>query len=550
MWLRDFPTEHGDRVRVIADAICRPLVEPVVDGCRGGGQRPPADPDIVLIVAAGIDAELCAVAEPALRTATLAVLCCCPAEPRAASGLDHHPWLQHWIDAWFIGEASIAPLCGLLLEAACAGVGMRRKDSLLRALGGIGRCVLHHTVLPSSAVRRHRVRRLPSIDREILDAPNLVALVRGSVRRIDAVNAIHDALLPARRAGDLHLRCLVLPARHDGFALSLIAPAPHPGGATAEAAAAANERHRLRFPVAYLGHLRRFARLPGAADLLLANPALALALAYWPSFRLQPLTGVPTPTPDDRAGCARPTDSGRALIAAKLRAPQREVLAWLGFPGSDSVRRFLSGLAPECIDLERLLALRDCLRVPERFAKLRHTRPGTLHELRLLLEPRVLDRFSIGLLQQLQHSAAATPPGDWTHAAQLLLRRDSHGAPREFATRAALTAWAAQQMGARLLPTPPPDHAAAQRISSAAGLVAEGRAMQHCLGNANYQCLLDDGSALFYRVLKPVRATLMYQSQGALWVLAEIKGRKGRALRPGELAHCLRAMCADTTSLT
>ncbi len=544
MWLRDVHTEHGDSVRILTDAGRRPLVESILAGYRGGRQHPPTDPDIVLIVAARASAELRALAEPVLQSATLGVFCCCPDEPTDPPDPADREWMQTWIDAWFSGADALAPVLGLLLEAACAGIGMRRPDSLQRALGGVGGCAIRSHALAATDVRRHRVKRLPVIDRDILDAPNLVALLRGSIRRSDAVDAIHCALLCARRAGDLYLGCRVLPRRQDGFVLDLITPAPSPGDSRADTVRAiAIERQLSRFSGPYLGPLRRFARLPGAADLLFASPTLALALACWPSFRACPLPG--TKTPGDQAGCARLTGSGRALIAARLNAPQRELLAWLGFPGSDSARRYLARLAPEWIDLELLLALRDCLRVPERFAKLRHARPGTRNELRLLLDPRILDRFSIGLLQQLHRSPPEVLPTSWYHAAKLLRLRSSQNAPREFASYGALIAWALQQMGSRLLRAPPPDHPGAQRIQSAAGLLAEATAMQHCLGNGKYEPLLDEGSALFYRVLKPVRATLMYQRQDRLWVLAEIKGRKGRSLCPGEVANCLQVMAGE-----
>lgn len=544
MWLQDVHTEHGDSVRILTDAGRRPLVESILSAYHGGRQRLPTAPEIVLIVAARPSVELCALAETALHAATLGLFCCCTDEPGDPPDPADRDWMQTWIDAWFIGADTLAPVLGLLLEAACAGIGMRRADSLLRALGGVGGCAIRSHAVAASDVRRHRVRRLPMIDHEILDAPNLIALVRGSVRRIDAVNAIHCALLCARRAGDLYLCCRVLPRRQHGFVLDLITPAPSPDDTPADAARVlAIERLLSRFPERQLGPLRRFARLPGAADLLIASPALALALACWPSFRTCPPPG--TKTPADLSGCARLTGSGRALIVARLRAPQRELLAWLGFPGSDSARRYLARLAPECIDLELLLALRDCLRVPERFAKLRHARPGTRQELCLLLEPEILDRFSIGLLQQLSRCPPEALPGSWYQAGKLLLRRGNHNAPREFASHDALIAWAVQQTGARLLRAPPPDHPGAQRIRSATGLLAEASAMQHCLGNAKYALLLDEGSALFYRVLKPVRATLMYQRQGALWVLAEIKGRKGRSLRPGEVANCLQVMAGE-----
>ena len=83
-----------------------------------------------------------------------------------------------------------------------------------------------------------------------------------------------------------------------------------------------------------------FARCPGAEDLHHSNPALVMALANSWSFQDKPV--------------AKPMRAARTLVYKK----QKDILEWLGFPASESFRKTLAKIPPDCMTLKHLLWLR------------------------------------------------------------------------------------------------------------------------------------------------------------------------------------------------
>ena len=541
MWIEDFQNEHGETVRIIADAVSRPLVECALDRSPNHRQRSQNPPEILLIFVSDISTELQALVETHLSAVTLNILCRChPAPITAADYGDRaaqiETWLETWIDAWFDDADAIAPLLSLCLQSSGCEVRTRHAQGLQQVLAGIGPCRWQRYAMASRDCRGDQVRRLPAIDPAILDSPSVLCLVRGPRRRRRSIFATYCAFRRCRGQG-LDKLFIVMPQRYRGFELTLLYATAAHDDSVDPVKAAATERFLQRFEGDCRGELRRFARLDGATDLLASNPALALALACWPAFRRQP-----SRPPQDRWCGSEPYRSfvsGRTLCIEKLRAPQRAVLAWLGFPDSASCRRWLATLAPECLSIALLQQLRTVIQDPARYAKLRHTRVGSVAELAALLDPLIADQLSLSFMQSLQVPPAAGAP-DWSPAAKLL--RKNCTAPALFNSVADLLDWHSAQVGADTLREPVADTSERQRISSAPGLAAEGSDMAHCLGTATYERLLSAGDALFYRILKPVRATVMYQRCHGGWVLKEITGRKGRKLRPGEIVHCLQAM--------
>ena len=85
------------------------------------------------------------------------------------------------------------------------------------------------------------------------------------------------------------------------------------------------------------------ARCPGALDLSHSSPALLFAMASNWAFHKPAVT--------------QPIRAARSLVWKKQKAIQE----WLGFPGTEPVRRLLAKITPEAVNVEGLLYLREAL---------------------------------------------------------------------------------------------------------------------------------------------------------------------------------------------
>jgi hypothetical protein len=284
------------------------------------------------------------------------------------------------------------------------------------------------------------------------------------------------------------------------------------------------------------------ARCPGALDLVRSNPALAFCLASSWCFRRQPVRW--------------PLRSVRRL----LKRRQRDMLAWLGFPATESMVRVLRKVPPAACRVPLLLRLRQVVRDPWSVPYVRHlTRLNATalavlayRGLRAELTPRLVremteaapdgeisatlrlleDTWEMGiLLGGFRH-----PP--FASLRQLLRTHDAlvQELRRDHARRAAEEA----------IPFPPPPLPGTADIlplTTAADLVQEGEEMRHCV--AIYGPRVRAGECYVYRVLRPTRATVSLVRQGQRWELEQVAGIANADV-PDEVLEAVRRWANST----
>lgn len=325
--------------------------------------------------------------------------------------------------------------------------------------------------------------------------------------------------------------------------------------------------------------LRLVARKPATLDLLDSNPALAWALASASAF----LEHRPSPIDD-------------AAAADRVGQRQREIAAWLGFPGSEGSVRLLKKVPPDSCGTAPLLELRKLAAVAETAERLRHLRelPATVilavgsRILGPSLTPAAL-RDVVEEIARLRNgrSAALHPPNapqapaptivhlleDAARVAQMLpgaqpprpvhslraLRRrhdelvdqfnqfaEPRGAvvpppeamPAE--ADAPLEPTTTSRGSTRDFPPPPlPPGDGIVPITSRAALTHEGRAQINCV--ASYVESIRSGEYYVYRVTKPSRATLGLRcDRQGHWHMDQLAGFRNRTVSMELRAHVLQ----------
>ena len=272
----------------------------------------------------------------------------------------------------------------------------------------------------------------------------------------------------------------------------------------------------------------------GALDLIRANPALAFMLASNWVFH--------------RPAVQQPLRSVRALLRPDRK--QVEMLAWLGFPARPAVRRVLTRIPARSLNVERLLYLRDACSNPATLKRLCHLPRLNAGCLRIVTDPVLADVVGQSLLAAVGADRTEDPAGR-CRIAQLLfdtLRvRAEIGRPVEGVLPArtlrdleaihdeAVDALNGinERAGCRnALPFPEPPLPGDDQvvpITSARELRAEGMAMRHCVA-------IHESDVSFiknyyvYRVVAPERATLAIRRTRGGWKIAELSGRRNRAV--------------------
>jgi len=123
------------------------------------------------------------------------------------------------------------------------------------------------------------------------------------------------------------------------------------------------------------------ARCPGAIDLSRSNPALLFALASNWAFHKPAVT--------------QPMRAARSLVWKK----QKTIQEWLGFPGTEPVRRVLAKISSDALDIEGLLYLRDALRNPACLRLLSHLPRLNRASVMLASDRRVMNHVTPRLLE-------------------------------------------------------------------------------------------------------------------------------------------------------
>ena len=253
-----------------------------------------------------------------------------------------------------------------------------------------------------------------------------------------------------------------------------------------------------------------FARCPGALDLSLGNPGLCYALANNWVFH--------------RPAVKQPARAARALVMRK----QKQILEWLGFPGTEPARRILAKIMPKALRVDSLLYLRDTLRDPEVLKYLAHLDHINAAGLRLVTDPRLRVRITPRLLADVVHDPtqnAPKPPvvGFFFDTLRMEGMLEGRHCPPRFSslrrlmevhddlTRRLPAARLIDHWRGDAVPIhfPPPPFAGTKLIrpiTTPEDLYREGEAMQHCVGT--YARDVAEGQYYVYRVVAPVRATL------------------------------------------
>ena len=265
---------------------------------------------------------------------------------------------------------------------------------------------------------------------------------------------------------------------------------------------------------------------PEALDLAFTNPPLAVALANAPAW--------------DTFGLVR---VDRAFIGGLLRQRRRRICGALGFPSSGRVVRILGKVQPQACSVRPLARVRCSLRNPALLSILSHLPTIGAAELRLAADLSNAPRVSAALFADLTAQFTCETEDGWGRLLRqietLLRLRPPHWRPfrsvqkvrrcydRLWRDLAGLLNFDPLHADTALsdIPFPPvplPGLDEIQPINSAAALVEEARAMDHCV--LSYAWRVAEGDTYLYRVMNPERATLLIGYRGTAWRMEELAG--------------------------
>ena len=303
-----------------------------------------------------------------------------------------------------------------------------------------------------------------------------------------------------------------------------------------------------RFPVEQHQPLTALANaFPEALDLAFTNPPLAVALANargWDTFGLATVD--------------------RQFIGGLLRQRRRRICGALGYPSSERVVGILGKVQPQACSVNLLARVRCSFRNPALLSIFSHLPAIGAAELRVAADLGDCPNVSIALFADLAAQFTRETVKGW---GRILRQTEALLQPRRQECR--LFEWAAasqddaflrlRQPHGRLLRSvlqvrrcyhrlwrdlakmavrPVHEHAAIadipfpeaplpgiddiQPINSAAALVEEARAMEHCV--LDYAGGVAEGDTYLYRVMNPERATLLIDCRGTVWRMKELAG--------------------------
>ncbi len=267
--------------------------------------------------------------------------------------------------------------------------------------------------------------------------------------------------------------------------------------------------------------LRVCQRTARGRELMVINPALGFCLANLDSFR------ATLELPDILAGRV----SGMK---------QRELLAAMGFPGTESCARIFSRIIPEAVHVEALAHLRDALKAEEAGKFFSHLPRISAGALALVGNPRFLHHVTPNLLsevasseiedevprtavllQDLQQMWSVLSPGRPEQRFQSVASlRGAH-----FEVSAEYCAKRRDDILKCQFPAPPlPGTEDIVALTTAQELVQEGREQMNCV--ATYARWVETGGGYIYRVLRPERATIAVErGTDGNWQIQQIRGK-------------------------
>ncbi len=258
-----------------------------------------------------------------------------------------------------------------------------------------------------------------------------------------------------------------------------------------------------------------------AFDLARSNPALAYALSSnWVYHR---------------PAVRQPLRSARALLRPGRK--QRDILAWLGFPGTESARKMLAKVVHKAICIRSLLYLQQGAAdaaVAKAAAHLPRLNAGAL---RIATDPALLPLVAPTLLDEVSHSREEEWQARTAHLLQdsvamyrLLFPNRTYPGPvrclRQLAQfhddlAADLNRAHCLDMDISFFTPPIPGTDTIVPITTARELAAEGRLQQNCVASY-FDRVAVQQRFYIYRVSSPERCTLALIRRGNTWGLAEL----------------------------
>lgn len=259
-----------------------------------------------------------------------------------------------------------------------------------------------------------------------------------------------------------------------------------------------------------------FARCPGAVDLFRGNPALAFALSghwYYREHRV-----------------SNPMRATRRLVYKR----QRDILAWMGFPGTKSVQQIFRKIPVGRLHPALLKRLKGALLDPRRAKVLAHLPALPPAVLSLVVHEDYFDRLSMRFFIEMLENPESAPDVHWLLRDALRMDEQIGGGhiPSTFYSLRRLREVhddlirpVSASMMTRDVVFPEPPYAGTAFIvplCNMRDLVEEGLQMRNCV--ASYARWVVDGAYYIYRVLKPVRATLAISWYKNHWYGSQLKG--------------------------
>ena len=255
-------------------------------------------------------------------------------------------------------------------------------------------------------------------------------------------------------------------------------------------------------------------RFPDGAALAKTNPALALCISKATSW-------------DTLRKC-----DTEGLVEDLLLTKRRDACKLLGFPGTESVVRILSKIAPEACNIALLMRMRRRLQNTGLVKILSHIARIGDAEMRLIADWEPGPHASVPLFLEL----AAERKGDSLRLLRLLadtelmMEQSEHIFPhiRSIAEADLCHLRLLRKQNRReypelTFPDPPvPGTATIQPLLNPMELLEEGRAQNNCVMTFARD-VASGGWLYFYRVLEPERATISIRHSGT-WELEQIAG--------------------------
>jgi hypothetical protein len=282
------------------------------------------------------------------------------------------------------------------------------------------------------------------------------------------------------------------------------------------------------------GLLHLLARVPEAADYLAHDPNLALILADhrrdWPALR----------------------HASWDEIRMRVRGRRTALLGWLGLPAKESTRSLLRKLSPA--DLRHLPSAAPALLDQNVVHTLLNASGGTAAGLRLSSCAPLRPLISSALLQRMERH--------WWLWAMLdlhwptLMALAERGVLRFQSRHDFISLVEGSQ--SRIMtasdaaidaPFPEPPFIAGPEVEpivSVHALIREGQEMNHCAGSLNYIAGVLAGQVYFYKVLRPVRATLLLSWQHGAWWFGAMLGYDNELLSLRAMHTALRSFPASS----